>query len=124
MIEAGGALAVWRAAQGYSALGAVVAAAFLAFGLARVDPAARGSYTFRPLLVPGLVLLWPLVLWRWLRLARGPARPMLGRRYTATHRAAWTVLAVLLPLLLLAALALRQGSPPETAPVRLAEPAP
>ena len=54
----------------YAALGAAVALAFLTVGIERVDPAARGAHAFRPLLVPGLVLLWPLVLWRWRRLER------------------------------------------------------
>ena len=54
----------------YPALGAAVALAFLTVGIERVDPAARGAHAFRPLLVPGLVLLWPLVLWRWRRLER------------------------------------------------------
>lgn len=54
----------------YAALGAAVALAFLVFGIERIDPAARGAYAFRPLLVPGLVLLWPLVLWRWRLLER------------------------------------------------------
>lgn len=54
----------------YGALGAAVALAFLTVGIERIDPAARGAYAFRPLLVPGLVLLWPLVLWRWRRLKR------------------------------------------------------
>lgn len=54
----------------YAALGAAVALVFLAAGIERVDPAARGAYAFRPLLLPGLVLLWPLVLWRWRRLER------------------------------------------------------
>ena len=58
------------AAAGYGLAGLVVAAAFLFRGLDRIDPAARGAYAFRPLLVPGLVLLWPLVLWRWRVLAR------------------------------------------------------
>ena len=62
---------VHQAAVAYSAVGAFVAAAFLLLGLDRVDPAARGAYAFRPLLVPGLVLLWPLVALRWLALARG-----------------------------------------------------
>jgi hypothetical protein len=52
-------------AYAYSALGLLVAALFLVFGLDRIDQAARGSFAFRPLLVPGLVLLWPLVLLRW-----------------------------------------------------------
>ena len=30
-----------------------------------IDPVARGAYAFRPLLLPGLALLWPLVLRRW-----------------------------------------------------------
>jgi hypothetical protein len=57
-------------AAAYGLVGAVVALAFLFVGLDRVDPAARGAYAFRPLLVPGLVLLCPLVLWRWLALER------------------------------------------------------
>ncbi len=59
------------AAALYGVAGLAVAGAFLLFGLDRVDPAARGAHAFRPLLVPGLVLLWPLVLWRWVVLARG-----------------------------------------------------
>ncbi len=55
----------------YAAAGFGVGLAFLLFGLDRVDPAARGAYAFRPLMLPGLMLLWPLVLWRWAVLARG-----------------------------------------------------
>jgi hypothetical protein len=44
------------------------------------------------------------------------------RRHRRAHRRVWIVLALLLPLLLLGALALRQGDPREAAPVRLAEP--
>lgn len=58
------------AAQGYAAIGLAIAVLFLVFGIDRVDPAARGTYTFRPLLVPGLVLLWPLVLICWFALAK------------------------------------------------------
>ena len=54
----------------YGGIGAVVAAAFLLFGLDRIEPLARGAYAFRPLLVPGLVMLWPLVLVRWAIRAR------------------------------------------------------
>jgi hypothetical protein len=60
-------------AEGYGLVGLAVAAAFLLFGIERCEPAARGAYAFRPLLVPGLVLLWPVVLWRWFRLAAAPA---------------------------------------------------
>ena len=57
-------------AWAYLLIGAAVAAAFLFLGIDRIDPAARGAYAFRPLLLPGLMLLWPLVLWRWRVLAR------------------------------------------------------
>jgi hypothetical protein len=51
-------------------IGIVVGVAFLFLGIDRVDPAARGSYAFRPLLLPGLVLLWPFVAARWFVLGR------------------------------------------------------
>lgn len=49
----------------YGAAGIVVAAVFLTLGIDRIDDGARGAYAFRPLLIPGIVLLWPLVLVRW-----------------------------------------------------------
>lgn len=57
-------------AQHYATVGAVVAAAFLLFGVERISPEARGSYLFRLLVLPGVVGLWPLVLWRWVALER------------------------------------------------------
>jgi len=57
--------AVLALAAGYGGIGLVVALGFLVLGLPRVDPAARGAYAFRPLLLPGLIMLWPLVLRRW-----------------------------------------------------------
>ncbi len=54
----------------YGGAGLVVALAFLAFGMDRVDESAAGAYAVRPLLLPGLVMLWPLVLWRWRQLER------------------------------------------------------
>jgi hypothetical protein len=56
---------LYYAALGYGLAGLVVCLVFLAFGLERVDAAARGAYAFRALLLPGCVLLWPLVLVRW-----------------------------------------------------------
>ncbi len=49
----------------YLVAGAVVAGLFLIFGIERVEPGSKGSFVFRALLVPGLCMLWPLVLWRW-----------------------------------------------------------
>jgi hypothetical protein len=60
-----------QAAEIYAAIGAGVAVLFLVFGIDRIDPSARGTYTFRLALVPGIVLLWPVVSMRWLALERG-----------------------------------------------------
>ncbi len=49
----------------YLWIGGAVAALFLTIGVGRVDEPARGAYAFRPLLAPGVIGLWPLVLWRW-----------------------------------------------------------
>ena len=54
----------------YGAVGVVLGLAFLLWGIDRVDPSAAGAYAFRPLLMPGLVLLWPVVAIRWAVLAR------------------------------------------------------
>ena len=51
--------------QIWGMIGAVVAVLFLFIGLDRIDPAAKDAYAFRPLLIPGIVVIWPLVLWRW-----------------------------------------------------------
>ena len=55
----------------YGWIGLVVAALFLLVGIERVDDGAKGAYAFRPLLIPGLVVLWPLVLLRWIKVERG-----------------------------------------------------
>lgn len=44
------------------------------------------------------------------------------RRHRSAHRRAWIMLSVLLPALLLAALAFRQNGPAEAPPIRLSEP--
>ena len=53
---------------GYLVSGLVFAIPFIWSGAARIDPhAARGTWGFRILIVPGAILLWPLLLRRWLR---------------------------------------------------------
>ena len=54
-----------QAATFYGAAGLLVAAVFLLWGIERIDPSSHGAYAFRPLLIPGIVLLWPAVLARW-----------------------------------------------------------
>ncbi|MEM9812092.1 MAG: hypothetical protein AAF913_05430 [Pseudomonadota bacterium] len=100
-------------------IGGAVAAVFLLWGIDQIDEDARGAYVFRPLLVTGILLLWPVVLWRWWQIAsnrdRWQARHHPDR---ALHGRIWAVLGVLLPLIVLGALALRQ-TPPEGAAVQL-----
>lgn len=105
----------------YAALGLAVAAAFLTVGIGRVSPPARGAYTFRPLLVPGIVLLWPLVLARWLHLERHTSLPAHHppRRLQA---ALAVLLAAAIPGIVLGALLLRQDGPREAEPVLIAPP--
>ena len=55
------ALGVWFG------VGAIVAVLFLAFGVSRVDAAAGGaSWAFRPMIFLGCVILFPIVLGRWI----------------------------------------------------------
>ncbi len=58
---------IWVAAA-YAAVGVVFAAVFAVWGVARVDPAAKGApLGFRLLILPGCAALWPLLLRRWMR---------------------------------------------------------
>ena len=50
----------------YVLAGLVFAVPFVWRGVERVDPAARGAtWGFRVVIVPGVVVLWPLLLRRW-----------------------------------------------------------
>jgi hypothetical protein len=55
----------------YLEIGLVVALAFTTL-VGRLDRAAAGAFWFRPLLVPGATLLWPLVLVRTTRALLSP----------------------------------------------------
>ncbi len=60
----------WTAIYIYGGIGGLVALAFVLVGIDRIDGAAHGAYLVRPLLLPGLTLLWPIVVVRWIRLER------------------------------------------------------
>jgi hypothetical protein len=52
----------------YVLAGIVTALAFVAFGMSRVLPFGTPvTFGARVLLVPGAAILWPYVLWRWVR---------------------------------------------------------
>ena len=61
--------AVWVlwVVQGWLSIGLIVGIPFVLFGVGRVDPDTKGSWTFRPLILPGVAALWPLVLLWWIR---------------------------------------------------------
>ena len=52
----------------YLACGIVFAVPFVVLGVGRIDPhATHGSWGFRVLIVPGTVLLWPVLAKRWIQ---------------------------------------------------------
>jgi hypothetical protein len=66
---------IFAAASYYGYIGIAVAAAFLLYGVDRIDPGARGSYLFRLFLIPAAVVFWPVILWRWALVARAGTEP-------------------------------------------------
>jgi hypothetical protein len=55
----------------YAAAGMLFAAAFVSLGARRLDQNADGApWTFRLIIAPGAVVLWPLLLSQWLRQER------------------------------------------------------
>jgi hypothetical protein len=100
----------------YAAAGIMFAAAFVVWGIRRVDPVAQHSpMGFRLIVMPGVVALWPLMLTRWMgggrvihdAQAKPPAPPI--------HLRIWVVLALALCTLLIAGLLVRRTSTPPNA---------
>ena len=62
---------VLYALAAYVAIGLIVGVPFVIAGIGRVDPAAKTApATFRVLVLPGVVAMWPLMLRRWVRAGR------------------------------------------------------
>jgi hypothetical protein len=56
---------LWTAGA-YVAIGVLVGVPFIVLGVGRVDRAARAApWTFRMLVLPGVIALWPWILRRW-----------------------------------------------------------
>lgn len=52
----------------YTAAGIVFATAFVSRGATKMDPiAARSGIAFRVIIAPAAAILWPYLLWRWVR---------------------------------------------------------
>lgn len=76
---------VW-VVQGYLALGAILSVPLALFFLHRIDPSAReGTWGFRIIVIPGLVLLWPLFFWRLVRKQSAPTESNTHRNLEAAR---------------------------------------
>jgi hypothetical protein len=83
-------IVVWIAGT-YLAAGTAFAAAFVTIGVQRIDPVARdGTWGFRVLIVPGVVLLWPLLARRWAVGSVHPPRESNAHRRRARLRSGST----------------------------------
>jgi len=80
---------IWfvRALGAYAGIGLLFAVAFVARGIERIDPAARGATLgFRLIVLPASAVLWPLLAWRWLAGAGGPPIESNAHRRAAERR--------------------------------------
>ncbi|WP_223423758.1 hypothetical protein [Tateyamaria pelophila] len=108
--------------QAWGIFGALTAAVFLTVGIERVDEDAQGAYVFRPLLIPGVMLIWPLVLWRWWRIES--QRAGWAERYKpvrGAHGAAALLMSLGIIAIIVTGLSVRQEWPGDTAPVQLSD---
>ena len=114
------AQALVMATQTWGIIGGLVAAVFLTVGMDRIDEDARGAYVFRPLLIPGVLLIWPIVLWRWWRIETEAAG--WAGRYRAVrrwHGPAVIAMSVAVVAIILTGLSVRQTWPADAVPVQL-----
>lgn len=108
--------------QIWAGIGLLVALAFVTIGINRIDEDAVGAFAFRPLIIPGVMLIWPIVVWRWWILETG--RDDWKLRHAPPRRAhgvVWIVLAILIPLTFATALSLRQTWPEGFVPEQIEE---
>ena len=70
----------------YLAAGLVFAVAFVLRGASRIDPAAaRGTWGFRLVILPGVMAFWPLLAIRWAK-GQGPPEEHNAHRDAAQQR--------------------------------------
>ena len=117
------AATVLTIAEYWAWIGLIVAVPFLTIGMDRIDENARGAYIFRPLLLPAILLIWPLVLWRWLLLeTKRDDWKNRHRPPRLSHRYAALAFAVMIPLTIATGLAVKQTWPEAFEPVLLEAP--
>lgn len=113
---------IWLA-QVYLGLGAAAALAFLGFGIDRIDENARGVWVFRPFLIPGVLLIWPLVLLRWWQVER--SGDMGSKRFApplAMQPRLAIAMTIAIVVIISGALLIRQDGPFEAPAIMLAPP--
>jgi DMSO reductase anchor subunit len=103
----------------YLYAGAAVAAVFLLFGLGQIDENAQGAWIFRPLLIPGVLLIWPLVIWRLVILWRGEQKLDRHQMPRIRQERAQLAFVVVIPLIILVAVLVRQDPSTLPAPVMI-----
>jgi hypothetical protein len=68
----------------YAACGAAFAVPFVVTGLPKIDPMGAGSsWSFRLVIVPGIVVFWPLLLVRWAAGSMAPPVEVTAHRKAA-----------------------------------------
>lgn len=108
--------------QMWMIVGALIAVVFLTIGIDRLDEDAQGAYVFRPLLVPALLVIWPLILWRWFVLETG--RDRWEKRYTPPRNAHFWVaiiFAISIPVIIMVGWAQRQVLPADFTPQKISQ---
>ncbi len=103
----------------YIYAGMAVAAVFLLFGLGRLDENAQGAWVFRPLLIPGVLLIWPLVIWRCVILWRGEEKLDRHRMPRRRQERVAVVFACAIPIIIFAAMFVRQDPAALPPPIQL-----
>jgi hypothetical protein len=72
----------------YVVCGLVFAAPFAFVGVGKIDPhAAHGTWGFRLLIIPGTILLWPLLAMRWFKGIHEPPEEWNAHRCAARKEA-------------------------------------
>ncbi len=94
----------------YLLLGIAYGLYFVTIGAAQMVPAARGAgFGFRLMILPGAILLWPVLL---VRLIKGRThRPAPPRALRGVHARLWVFLVPLVALAIMMALMLRPVEP-------------
>lgn len=95
----------------YLALGVILLAPFHHSALPRIDESARdASWGFRVVVSPGLVALWPIILWKWNVARHGghahgrPDAPVSSHRIRRSQALLMKLIAIAVPLLVAAAI--------------------